>query len=263
MKKIIIAVVILALIGVFIASIVITFKKDDYPRPTKYFYVNDYADALLPGSRHSFFAEGERLYNSTKDEDLGGAQVVVTTILCDNEEDVAKIDRTELFRRWKIGENDMGLLILLFFMQDGESLVLISAQIEIGYRMEQFVTAARAGYLIDNCLYNPEWNGSIDMGLGEMYYELLSTIYIDAYNYESFNYDMEVYRDFLINYTEDNLSDQIPIGMLSYIFSPYSSAWSKLFAALSMLFVLLGGGSGIIFARKGGGGSSGGYGISK
>lgn len=151
MKKVIVAVVLLALIGVFIASAVITFQKNDYPRPTKYFYVNDFAEALLPGSRHSILVEGERLYNSTKDEDLGGAQVVVTTILCQSEEEVARFDRTELFRRWKIGENDMGLLILLFFMPEGESLLLISTQIEIGYRMEQFITAARAGYVIDNC----------------------------------------------------------------------------------------------------------------
>jgi uncharacterized membrane protein YgcG len=197
----------------------------------------------------------------TKDEDLGGAQVVVATMLVESEPDADEIDVTDLFRQWKIGENDMGLLILLIFMPEGEDMVLISTQIEIGYRMEQFVTAARAGYVIDNCLYNPEWDGSLDMGLGEMYYELLKTIYINAYGYESFSYDMEVYREHLITYENQSFLEQVPLGLWAYIFSPFSSGWSKLFAVVLMIFLGLGGTGGLFAIRKGAGGSSGGYGV--
>ena len=241
--------------------------RDDgeYPRPSKEYYCNDFADALLPGSRQSIISEGERLYENTKDiEENGGAQIVVATMLLESEDKVAEIDRTELFREWRIGKTDMGLLILMLFVNVDDYKELVSVQIEIGYRMESYITAIRAGEVIDNCLYNPEWNGSIDMGLGEMYYELLSDIYTKAYDYDSFSYDMESYRNFLINYSDDDHAETlVSMGLVSYIFSPYSSPWSKVFVILAFVILGAGGVGGGIFAvrNKGGGGSSGGYGI--
>lgn len=241
-------------------------KKYDYPRPSKEFYCSDFAGALLPGSRRSVIAEGERLYEDTKDiKENGGAQIVVTTMLLDNAEEVAEIDRTELFREWRIGKNDMGLLILLLFVESGEYLELISAQIEIGYRMERYITAARAGEVIDNCLYNEAWEGSLDMGLGEMYYELLSDIYVKAYGYESFDYDMESYREFLYSYSDGTYADALlPMSFFVYLLSPYSSSWSKVFGIAGIVVVLLLGGGGFALGRnRGGGGRSGGYGIKR
>lgn len=240
-------------------------EKKEYPNPTKEFYVNDFAGALLPGSRASFLSEGERLYDSTKDTDLGGAQIVVATMLVESEDKVDEIDRTNLFRQWRIGENDMGLLILLLFTENETEegvLDLVSAQIEIGYRMEQFVTATRAAYVLDNCLYNPEWEGSLDMGLGEMYYELLTTIYVDAYGYDSFGYDMEVYREYLINAVDES-NAQLPMSYIVYLFSPYAPVTGKIIFGIVIGFSLLGGLGGGIFGRRnrGGGGRSGGYGI--
>jgi len=255
---------VLTLAAVLFAALSSCQSKDKYPRPSKEYYCSDFAEALLPGSRYSFIIEGERLYEKTEDIDVnGGAQIVVATMLLDSEDQVAEIDRTELFREWRIGKNDMGLLILLLFVEVGEYMELVSTQIEIGYRMESYITAIRAGDVIDNCLYNPEWDGSIDMGLGEMYFELISDIYIKAYGYESFNYDMEVYRDHLINYSEDSDSDSlVPMGFLVYIFSPYSSPWGKAIAIIMMVVVFLLGGGGFVLGRnRGGGGRSGGYGI--
>jgi hypothetical protein len=239
-------------------------KNCSYPRPSREFYCSDFAEALLPGSRHNFIVEGERLYEDTKEiEEIGGAQVVVATMLLDSEDQAAEIDRTELFREWRIGKNDMGLLILLLFVENGEYLELVRTEIEIGYRMESYITAARAGYVVDNCLYNEEWEGSVDMGLGEMYYELLSDIYTKAYGYESFDYDMETYRDYLINYSDDNSAESlVPMSFWVYLFSPYSPPWSKAFGIGGILLVLLLGGGGFVMGRtKGGGGRSGGYGI--
>lgn len=251
-------------IAIFVALLALlsSCTKEKYPNPSKEFYVNDFADALLPGSRQTFLAEGERLYVDTKNEpNNGGAQVVVVTMLVESEEKADEIDRTELFRQWRIGKNDMGLLILLLFVEDGEEKLLVKTEIEIGYRMEQYVTAARAGDVIDNCLYNPEWEGSLDMGLGEMYYSLLDTIYTQAYGYSSFDYDMEVYRQHLINAEDEDT--QIPMSLIAYLFSPYSSVWSKIFTVLGFL-LLSGGGIGIFAVRKrGGGGSSGGYGVGR
>ena len=156
-----------------------------YPRPTKEYYINDFADALLPGSRLNIELESERMYEITKDEEIGGTQIVVATFLVQSEEEVDTYDKTDLYRQWQIGEKDMGLLILMIFCEETEGetqeivKVLVSTQIEIGYRMEQFVSAMRAAQVIDDCLYNPEWEGSLDMGLGEMYFELLKYVYVN------------------------------------------------------------------------------------
>lgn len=237
-------------------------NKNKYPRPSREYYVSDFADALLPGSRNTFFYEGEALYKATKDDPLGGAQVVVATMEVSSEADAASINATDVYREWEIGEKDMGLLILLIFTQDGEELALVGTQIEIGYGMEPYITAMHADRLITECLYNPDWEGSLDMGLGEMYFEFLKTIYVDAYGYESYSYEMEDYREYLVSAT-DATEAAIPMSLLVYIFSPYGSLFSKIITIIG--FVLLGGGGllggGLLFRRRGGGGSSGGYGI--
>jgi uncharacterized membrane protein YgcG len=258
-------VVILFLTIILVGAILSSCQKEgyEYPRPSADFYVNDFADALLPGSRQSFFTEGVRLYDETKDTDLGGAQFVVTTMLVANEGEIASIDKTELFRQWQIGENDMGLLLLLLFTGNEEEKTLVSTQAEIGYRMEAYLTAAEVGNLIDSCLFNPEWEGSLDMGLGELYYELISRIYIRAYEYESFNYDMEVYRDYLI--TAEDMPAQSPMTFMSYIFSSHTSLWTKIILGVVIFLItgLLGGGGLFAVKHRGGGGSSGGYGIKR
>ena len=39
--------------------------KDEYPRPTNQYYVNDYANILYQATRSSITREGERLYDVT------------------------------------------------------------------------------------------------------------------------------------------------------------------------------------------------------
>ncbi len=257
LKKFALIIKILIISAVFVLPLFACSSRE-YPRPTREFYINDYAEALLPGTKTLILLESERLYKDTKDFENGGAQVVVATMLVENESEVDEIDRTELFREWRIGKNDMGLLILLLFVEEEEEKYLISAEIEIGYRMEQFITAGEAGNLIEDCLLNPEWEGSLDMGLGELYYELITLIYVKAYGYESFNYDMEDYRTYITTAEEDTTS--VPMSLIVFIFSPYSSVWTKIFALLPII-LLGGGGLGALFGRRGGGGSSGGYGV--
>jgi len=231
--------------------------------------VADYADALLSGTRQTIIEEGERLYSLTKKEDgNGGAQVVVATFLLEDGEYIESINRSDLFNQWRIGKNDMGVLILMIFENqldetDGETyLTLIDTEIELGYQMEQYISAAKAAELIQERLYNPEWDGSLDMGLAELYYEVLSIIYTKAYGYESFNYDMEEHREFVIAY-QDEAQVQVPMGLIAYLFSPYASVSSKFFLVLGFLILTLSGGGGFFLFKRnsGGGGSSGGYGI--
>ena len=89
-------------------------KKDEYPRPTNQYYVNDYANILYQATRSSITREGERLYRVTQDENDGGAQLVVATFVVENLSEIANYNKTDIYRQWKIGDNDMGVLVLLF-----------------------------------------------------------------------------------------------------------------------------------------------------
>ncbi|MDY0294653.1 MAG: TPM domain-containing protein [Acholeplasmataceae bacterium] len=241
-------------------------SKNEYPRPTNQYYINDYADILYQATRSSITREGERLYEVTQDEVDGGAQLVVATFVVENITEVASYDKTEIFRQWEIGKNDMGLLVLLFFTEetidDIDYLTLVETQIEVGYRMEQYLTPTQLGQIVDNTLLSGQWDDDLDMGVMHMVYELLSAIYIDAYGYESFNYDMDVYEEYLINNPDIADDDShIPLTWLLYLLSPFATAADRWGAILPIIIFALLGGGGIFIKNKGGGGSSGGMGI--
>lgn len=240
--------------------------KNEYPRPTNQYYINDYANILYQATRSSITREGERLYEVTQDEVDGGAQLVVATFVVEDISKVATYDKTEIFRQWEIGKNDMGLLVLLFFTEETieeiDYLTLVETQIEVGYRMEQYVTPAQLGQIVDSTLLSGQWDDNLDMGVMHMVYELLSAIYIDAYDYETFNYDMDVYEEYLISNPDVEDDDShIPLSWILYLLSPFATSTDRWNAIVPfIIFVLLGGG-GLFIKNKGGGGSSGGMGI--
>ncbi|RJX26061.1 MAG: hypothetical protein C4537_03280 [Acholeplasma sp.] len=242
-------------------------QNDEYPRPTAEYYVNDYANVLYQATRDSITREGERLYEWTEDEVDGGAQLVVATFEIENLSEIAEYDKTEIFRQWEIGKNDMGLLVIMFFMPETideiDYLVLKETQVEVGYRMEQYLTPGELGNIVDNTLYSDEWAfDELDISVMHMVYELLSVIYTEAYGYESFNYDMEVYREYLINNPDVSDDDShLPLSFILYLLSPFSSSSDRLSAILYVVIFLVLGGGGLAVRNKGGGGSSGGMGI--
>ncbi len=241
-------------------------KKNEYPRPTNQYYVNDYANILYQATRESITAEGERLYEVSKDEKDGGAQLVLATFVVEDISEIAEYDKTEIFRQWEIGKNDMGLLVLLFFTEETideiDYLVLAETQIEVGYRMEQYLTPAELGRIVDETLLSDAYEDDLDMSVMYMVYELLRSIYIDCYGYERFGYDMDAFEEYLINHPDVSGDDShLPLGLLFYLISPFASSSDRLGAIISVIiFVVLGGG-GLIVKNKGGGGSSGGMGI--
>jgi len=232
-------------------------KKQDIPRPTSDYYVNDYADQLSNAVEDTIVANCEYLYEDTLDLPDGGTQVVFATFHVDSLDDIANYDKTEIYRQWKIGKNDMGVLVLYFF--DSSSEALLEMQVELGYRMEQYLTPSMIGNIIDNTIMQTD---DLEMGTAHLLFEILSAIYANAYGdyYYPFEYDMDEYQDYLLNYssTDDDISS-IQMSYISYLISPYSSLASKIFAGFAILFLLgIGGGFAI---NRGGGGSSGGMGI--
>ena len=91
-------------------------QKDEYPRPTDAYYINDFANILYEATRDSIRREGERLYDWTQDETDGGSQLVIATFEVETLDEVANYDKTDLYRQWRIGDDDMGILVILFFV---------------------------------------------------------------------------------------------------------------------------------------------------
>ena len=235
-------------------------SKKEYPNPTDEFYVNDFAQAFHPVTKNAITIEGESLYADTKHiETIGGVQIVFATFTIENLDDIAKYNRTDIFRQWKIGKNDMGVLILMFFSEGEDNYIYLEeTQIEVGYRMEQYLTAGKQGRLLDNTIYNNTYD-NLDMRVAHLLYELLTIVYEEIYGeyYDSFTYDMEDFRDALTNYVPEE--DNIDIGLWAWLilfFTGTDGLWF-LIVPLGILFVF----GGIKFKNHGGGGSSGGFGI--
>lgn len=244
MVRKIIKIFILIILIVAISISLVSCNASDYPRPTKEYYINDYADVLLPGTKKIILSESERLYQNTRKNDIGAAQIVVATMKINNAAELNNINRSELFGEWRIKET--GILIMLVFLNENNTQRLLSAEIEIGETLEQYVSSNAAADLIETCLFNPEWEGVLDMGLGELYYELLSAIYINVYGYNSFSYDMDQYINY-INVAEDYESSG-QMNIIEYIFSPYSVVWLKVLFFLPTILLVFG--AIIVFTKK-------------
>jgi uncharacterized membrane protein YgcG len=231
----------------------------EYPMPTESYYVNDYADVLMYATRSTITREGERLFETTEDEFEGGAQIVFATFEVENLSEIANYDKTDIYRQWGIGKDDMGALVLMFFMDEGEdSLSLVETQVEVGYRMEPYLTPTKLVQILDDSISNDDYNWLLDMAVANLLYRLLEVAYVDIYQYESFSYDMDAYYDYLINGTIDVYYDTEPMSLFSYFFSNYALLADQLFFFIPALAFISVGGYGIFRA---GGGSSGGMGI--
>ena len=233
--------------------------KKTYPLPTSAYYVNDYADVLMMATRSSIAREGERLYSVTEDTELGGTQVVFATFKVENLTEIADYDKTDIYREWKIGENDMGVLVLFFFEENStEEPQLVETQIEVGYRMEEFLTPAELGRMVDSSINNEDYNWLLDLSVANLLYQILEEIYVEAYDYESFNYDMDSYYDYLLDYEIDEVYDTEPMSLFDYFFSYNAFITDQLFFFVPIASFVLFGGYGIFRA---GGGKSGGMGV--
>jgi uncharacterized protein len=233
------------------------------PRPTKEYYVNDYANALFMKTRQQIVYEGEYLYDETKDiKTNGGAQIVVATFLIDDVSEIDTFESTELFRDWKIGKNDMGLLILLFFTEYEENEITYTnfegVIVEMGYRMEQYMTPTLVNTLLNDSIYSEEWDWFIDVGLLEFIYLAQNEILVNAYQMEPFTYDMDEVYDYLVNGPAVDYDTSMEMDILYYLFSPYASFWEKAALIAPIILIMLGTGYKFL-GNRGGGGSSGGF----
>ncbi len=158
--------------------------------PSELFYIHDDDHILLNATQWTIFDYGVELYEDSKSNDIEssirGSQVVVVATY----ELESNLDSTTLFNEWGIGENDMGILIILFFTRDGEDSLVSNVLVEIGARMSTYLSAFEASNLLDTYFYDPlvpDFN--YDLKLMQFYFKLLEKIYLDIYDYSSYNYD--------------------------------------------------------------------------
>lgn len=127
----------LVLVAVFSIMPISAYAETTIPDATSQFYVNDFADV--------FTAEEEsRLMKTAVSlaEEHDGIQIVVTTIESlggDTVENYA----LNMYNKYGIGKNDMGLLILL---STGDREI----RVEVGRAMEAYVSDSKAGRFMDD-----------------------------------------------------------------------------------------------------------------
>lgn len=106
------------------------------PQPTQEFYVNDFADVLTDEEEKQMLDKAVNLAS----EELG-IQVVVTTIKSLEGESIENYAH-DMYSQYRIGKDDMGVLILLS-TEDRDT------RIEVGTAIEAYITDSKAGRLLD------------------------------------------------------------------------------------------------------------------
>ncbi|MCD4826240.1 MAG: TPM domain-containing protein [Acholeplasmataceae bacterium] len=210
-------------------------------RPTHQYYINDFAGVLTDATVINITAEGTRLFNDTDTFINSGTQLVVSTFLVDNQEQVDAYDVTQLFNRWSVGEKEMGLLVLIFFQKTNNTIELIDTKIELGTQLVKYVTKAQLELIIDQSLYHATWDDDdfIDLPIMLMYYEILESIYMNAYDYVSFTYNMEVYEQYIQTYRSDIKPSRTSMSYIEYALFQIGIDNEFFLISLSMFAVLL------------------------
>lgn len=173
-------------------------------RPTKHFYINDYANVLSDATVINITREGERLFRDTDSYINGGTILIINTILYTNETDLDAFDEETLMNTWSVNYGSMGLIINLYFTNENDQLTLSYEKFSVSPKLQQYIAVEQLRFIIDKTLYLSNWDESvIDLPIMHMYYELLETVYMQVYDYISFTYDMSIYELYLNSYQGD------------------------------------------------------------
>ena len=208
----------LLLILIFLSALLSSCQSTRMIRPTKHFYVNDYAEVLSDATIINITREGERLFKDTDTYINGGTKIIINTILFTNETDLDQYDAQDLLNRWAVNNDGMGLIINLYFTKTNDQLTLSYERFAVSPKLEQFIPIEQIRFAIDKTLYLSNWDESvIDLPIMHMFYELLETVYMQVYDYISFTYDMEIYELYLNSYQGDEDIYRIEMSYFEYL----------------------------------------------
>lgn len=230
-------------------------------KATEEFYINDRSNVLLNATKWTIFAYGEELYDDSQkreyiDNNISGSQVVVATYVGE----VASINTTEIFNSWGIGENDMGILMVLFFTKNGDEYIYNDIVFEIGMRMAGHLSAFTADGLITTYFDDPNIPSyDYDQRLISLYFGVMEHIYLNVYDYTSYNYQsfIDEYDGIKYEYIGHLPSDyeKEPLPTWAWVLIIIGVVLFGVFPGRYLLPIILGGFGG----GRSGGGRSGGY----
>jgi len=250
----------LALIGVY--YLVLFLLPADPTNPSAEFYVSDYAEAFSSATKDHFLSKSDEVFRRSEGQGPGGLQIVTATYRYPSTGSET-YNKTDLFRKWKIGENDMGLLLLYSYEATTTGGVrLFKSEAEIGYRLSGYLTAGEMGRIFDETLGTVKDytdHVSLEIAQAKAYGLILENVIPEAYNITVTPFDEARYEDYLIHYEGDSYPPSHPLSTWDFVFSYRGDFFYGFGIPLIALGVVLLG-DGAIFA-SGKGGSSGGGGV--
>lgn len=238
-------------------------KRESF-RASKAFYINDQAEALLSSTEYLIYDTSLNLYENTsktseaQERKISGAQVVVATALSP----LDSLPSTDIFNSWGIGDNDMGLFLLLYFAEGEEGYfpTYLGMNIEIGAQMAGHISMT---HLLD--IRSETWDTSglysddYETKLVTFYLALIEEISSKVYGNTSFS------SSNLLDWYEENKYENyfnyVPRGLVA----ENTLSWWVITLIVLGVFVLSGssGALGIFFTNKGGSSHKGGGGTSR
>jgi len=248
---------VLGLLGVGVYYLILAFSPKDYTLPSAEYYVSDYANVLSSASTDFYLTKSTEVFDRTKGTKTGGLQIIVATFPITSETQIeGEYNKTDIFRKWQIGENDMGLLIAYFYQNDSSGIPsLVNTSVEIGYNLNSYLTAGAMGQILDKDFAE---GPDEETAQAHVYSDVLYHVVPDAYQIPVTPFDKEAYVDYQINYDGPAYGASEPLSKLEYAFS-LGGFWDRYGIPAIILGVVF---FGDVFALgKGAGGSSGGGGV--
>ena len=161
-------------------------SKSDYPRPTREYYVNDYANMWTSSLKNFLIHENNRLYEDVDDEgNQVGAQVVFASFVAKDDAEEANyfgVGGTDIFNQWRIGNNDLGVLDLFIYHEVDQGgvttkvLTESSPRIITGRQMTQYLTASEINQIIPTAM---DTDYPFEIQVMQLFCEILNILYVE------------------------------------------------------------------------------------
>lgn len=232
------------------------------------FYINDQANALLSSTEYLIYSSAKELYDRDsqkpeyKNTKINGTQVVVATYMGA----VNSLDTTELFNKWQIGDNDMGLLLLLYFAPnpaDEYIPLYLGMTREIGAKLANYISMFRLEEIFvetwESDYFLTAHREDYDYKLALFYTTVITEIYTKVYNSDAYDGESQMDNYALNQY--ESYYNYIPKGNAFELNLPW---WIITLIIIGVVVLFFTGGlSWLFYFRYGGSGNKGAGGRSK
>lgn len=222
---------------------------ENYPNPTQYKYVNDYANIISSNTRDKIISIGHELYTKTE------VEIVAVTIDKLPENTSIESYATGLFRKWGIGSKEKNNGVLLLVAYNNREM-----RIEVGYGLEGAIPDSVAGSIRDDYIIPYFSEGDYNSGILNGYNQLCLRA-AREYNVEltGVAHDIDVKPE---NRTSKNTN--LPLIIAGLLFLAFDGIFLRFRIVRFLLFLMASsgrrGGRGGFGGGRGSGGGFGGFG---